>query len=551
MEEGKLLDKKSLRFLKGKNTDWDELAKDCISFASSHGGNILIGIEDDDNLPPVNQMIEDKTILETIHKKISERTINVAITVTLETASNNAEYIRINIVRNINSLASTTDGRYYVRIADVCKPIMPEDIARVAAEKNAFVWEELTTMRVEKSKVDEKKKVDFLHDVRTSKRVSAFVKNKTDEELLDYYGFQRDGYLTNLGVLWIGQRHDRSSLRFAPIIQIIRYNEREEKVWKMMIDDFYLNPKEILDKIIREVPDWQESIEIPDGAYRKNISFYPEEVIRELCTNALVHRTYTARGDIFINVYTDRLEIHNPGTLPYGVTPKNILSKSIRRNENLCKVFFDLVLMESEGSGYDTVYAKLLEIGKSLPVVLEDDDSVTVTIKKDFVNRDIIRLMDKAKNEFPLKQKEIITLGLLMQQPYSATKLSKILNQNEETSLRNWLGGLIEYGLIIKTGEGKGSQYNVNQKFAQQAKFTSEVHIKKVQDYKLEESIYRDIISHPNSSFGEIHNRIGLDVNKNTIRWILKQMVDNSKLEVTGTNRWARYSIAKNSQENL
>ncbi|GHT62325.1 hypothetical protein AGMMS50239_15330 [Bacteroidia bacterium] len=49
MEEGKLFDIKSLRFLKGKNTDWDELAKDCISFANSHGGNILIGVEDGDN----------------------------------------------------------------------------------------------------------------------------------------------------------------------------------------------------------------------------------------------------------------------------------------------------------------------------------------------------------------------------------------------------------------------------------------------------------------------------------------------------------------------
>ncbi|MDR1119552.1 MAG: putative DNA binding domain-containing protein [Dysgonamonadaceae bacterium] len=551
MEEGKLLDKKSLRFLKGKNTDWDELAKDCISFASSHGGNILIGVEDDDDLPPANQKIEDKTILETIHKKISERTVNVSITVILETASNKAEYIRINIARNVNSLASTTDGRYYVRVADVCKPVMPEDIARVAAEKNAFVWEELTTMRIEKSQVDEKKKADFLYDVRTSKRVSAFVKNKTDEELLDYYGFQRDGFLTNLGVLWIGQRRDRSSLRFAPIIQVIRYNEREEKVWKMMIDDFYLNPKEMLDKIIKEVPDWQESIEIPDGAYRKNIPFYPEEVIRELCTNALVHRTYTARGDIFINIHTDRLEIHNPGTLPYGVTPKNILSKSIRRNENLCKVFFDLVLMESEGSGYDTVYARLLEIGKSLPAVYEDDDSVTVTIEKDFVNRDIIRLMNKAKNEFPLKQKEIITLGLLMQRPYHATELSKILNQNEEVSLRYWLGNLIEYGLVEKTGEGKGSQYNVNEKFTQQTKFATEIPKKKVQDYKLEESIYKDIISYPNSSFSEIHNRIGQDVNKNTVRWILKRMVDDNKLEIMGTNRWVRYSIAKNPQENL
>ena len=98
---------------------------------------------------------------------------------------------------------------------------MPEDIVRVAADKNAFVWEELTTMRIDKTKVDEKKKSDFLYDVRTSKRVSAFVKEKSNDELLDYYGFLKDGFLTNLGVLWIGQRRDRVSLLFAPIIQII------------------------------------------------------------------------------------------------------------------------------------------------------------------------------------------------------------------------------------------------------------------------------------------------------------------------------------------
>jgi ATP-dependent DNA helicase RecG len=546
MEEGKLLDKKSLRFLKEKNTDWDELAKDCISFANSHGGNILIGIEDDDDLPPVNQKIDDRRILEIIHKRISEKSVNVTVAVTLETAYNKAEYIRIHISRNVNSLASTTDGKYYVRIADACKPVMPEDIARIAADKNAFIWEELITKRVEKSKVEEKKKADFLNNVRVSKRVSTFVKEKNDEELLEYYGFQKDGYLTNLGILWIGQRRDRSSLQFAPIIQIIRHNEKKEKVWKLMLDDFYLNPQEMLDKIINDVPDWQESIEIPEGAYRKNIPFYPEAVIRELFTNALVHKTYTARGDIFINIYQDRLEIRNPGTLPYGVTPKNILSKSIRRNENLCKIFFDLVLMESEGSGYDTIYAKLLEIGKSLPVVYEDDDSVTVTIAKDFVNRDIIRFMDKAKKEFPLKQKEIITLGLLAQQSYSATELSKLLNQGEEQGLRSWLGNLLEFDLILKTGEGKGTLYEINTKFVQQPNFEKGVNKKKVQDYKLEDLIYKDITSYPNSSFGEIHKRIGQEVNKNTIRWILKQMVDNNKLEVTGTNRWTRYSIARN-----
>ena len=545
MEEGKLLDKKSLRFLKEKNTDWDELAKDCISFANSHGGNILIGIEDDDNFPPINQKIEDKKIIEVIHKKILEKSINVILKVTLETSSNKAEYIRINISRNVNSLASTTDGKYYIRIADACKPILPENITRIAADKNAFIWEELTSMKVKKNNIDKKKKAEFLHDIRNSKRVSSFIKEKNDEELLEYYKFQKGSYLTNLGILWVGQRNDRSSLQFAPIVQIIRYNERDEKVWKMMIDDFYLNPKEILLKIIRDIPDWQESIEIPDTAFRKNVPFYPEEVIRELCTNALVHKTYTARGDIFINIYHDRMEIHNPGTLPYGVTPQNILSKSIRRNENLCKVFFDLILMENEGSGYDTIYTKLLEIGKPLPIVYEGSDNISVTIAKDFINRDIIRFIDKAKNEFPLKQKEIITLGLLAQRPYTATQLSKILNQGEKQGLRNWLGNLFEYDLVKKSGNGKGTLYKINPNLVQNFNFKRQIKNKKVQDYNLEQLIYKDITSHPNSSFSEVHMRIGQEINRNSIRWILKQMVDSNKLEITGVNRWTRYSIAK------
>ncbi|KAA6305111.1 hypothetical protein EZS27_043238, partial [termite gut metagenome] len=153
-------------------------------------------------------------------------------------------------------------------------------------------------------------------------------------------------------------------------------------------------------------------------------------------------------GDIFINIFHDRLEIHSPGLLPYGVTPKNILSKSVRRNENLSKDFFDLNLMEREGSGYNMIYAKLLSIGKSLPIVYEDDDRVTDTVLKGFVNKEIVLLMDKATNEFSLKQKEIITLGLLAQQPYSATGLSKILNQGEQQSLRSWLGNLLE-GLFV------------------------------------------------------------------------------------------------------
>ncbi len=45
-------DRKSLRTITGKPADWDALAKDCVCFANSAGGRLLIGIEDGEALPP-------------------------------------------------------------------------------------------------------------------------------------------------------------------------------------------------------------------------------------------------------------------------------------------------------------------------------------------------------------------------------------------------------------------------------------------------------------------------------------------------------------------
>ncbi|UGS22703.1 ATP-binding protein [Flavobacterium channae] len=547
MEENKNIDKKSLKFLKGKNTDWDELAKDCVSFANAQGGFIYIGIEDAATLPPEKQKIVDRNQPDIIQKNIAQRTINVSVAVTIETAENKAEFLKIQIFRNAQTIASTTDGKYYVRVHDECKPIPPDEMARLAADRNAFVWEEQITKKVPASQFDESKRINFIREVRNSQRVSSFIKEMSDDEILDFYFIQKNGYLTNLGILWIGKRNDRASLLYPPAIQVIRFDDKDEKVWKLLLDDYFANPKELLEKVLNDVPDWQESVEVSEGMFRKNIPFFPIEVVRELVVNALVHRTYTTRGDVFINIYPDRMEIHSPGRLPFGVTPKNILSQSIRRNEHLSKVFYDLGLMEKEGSGYDLVYAKLLGSGKPLPTVIETNERVTVIVKKQFVSKEVVRLMDKASNEFTLKQKELISLGLLaQQQSYTALEISSILNQNEEVGLRNWLGRLIDLELVIKTGKGKGTQYAVNPEFIRKINFKGKTNLKNIEDYRLEELIFKDLTAYPNSAFSEIHQRIGLEINKHKVRRMLKQMVDNRQLKSDGIKKWLRYSIEQN-----
>ncbi|MCL2319783.1 MAG: hypothetical protein FWC45_06835, partial [Treponema sp.] len=239
------------------------------------------------------------------------------------------------------------------------------------------------------------------------------------------------------------------------------------------------------------------------------------------------------------------------GGLPFGVTPKNILSQCIRRNEHLSKVFYDLGLMEKEGSGYDLVYAKLLGSGKPLPIVLETDERVTVIIKKQFISKEIVQLMDKAKSEFHLRQKEVISLGLLaQQQSCSAIEMSNILNQNDESGLRHWLGRLLDLGVIVKTGKGKGTQYSVNPEYIRKMNFKRKTSLKTIEDYRLEELIHQDLTAYPNSGFSEIHQRIGLEINQYKVKRMLKNMVEKEILDTIGETKGMKYYLKQNPQEN-
>ena len=73
--EDNTFDKKSFRLFNKKNPDWDELVKDCVGFANARGGTIIIGIEDDQDEPPVNQKI-DKSLPHKILKIINGRKVD-------------------------------------------------------------------------------------------------------------------------------------------------------------------------------------------------------------------------------------------------------------------------------------------------------------------------------------------------------------------------------------------------------------------------------------------------------------------------------------------
>lgn len=546
MKENSLLDKKSLAILKGGKAKMKELAKDCVCFANAEGGSILIGIEDDFNEPPKEQRITDEH-LDKISKIIPALTLNVGIALFKVDAPNGGEYINLKVFRSSQSIASTTDGKYYMRISDDCKPILPEDLNRLISEKNAFVWEEKIVRKVAVSDCDIKKYHQFLEAIKASERVSNFIKEMSPQEITDHYFITQNGYLTNLGILWLGKRQDRAVLHYPPAVQFIKFDEQENKVAKKVWDDHTLNPKELISSILKEIPEWNEFVEIADGIFRKNIYNYEPEVIRELVANAFAHRNYTMRGDIFINLYHTRLEIHSPGLLPLGVTPENILTKSVQRNALLAKLFYDLKLMEKEGSGYDKVYELCLGNGKQIPTVIEGDDRVTVILKKQIESKAILKLMDKASKDLQLKQKEVIALGMIAQNKgITAIQLSKLLNISRPNGLQHWLGRLLELDVILSRGKTKGTFYYVNPDFIRTTDFIEQTNLKRIEPHRLQELIYEDLKNYPHSAISEINKRIGLEIKQRTLKSKLDDMITNELVRKKGERKGTRYFINVN-----
>lgn len=547
MKENSIYDKKSLRTVMGKNADFNELAKDCVAFSNAEGGIIDIGIEDKENLPPLEQKIPEGLATEIVNK-ISGKTNGVVLTAETVVAENCGEYIKLHIMRNANAPSATTSGKFFLRIGDNSTPVGPEDIARLAEDKGCLSWEDTLT-KYNWVDADQDKLTSLIKQLRLSDRVSNFIKQKDTKEILDYYCLTDDesDRMTNLGVLFIGKQTQRARIMNAPVIQCIKYDQYGEKVNKWLCDDFTRNPYEMIDYIWKEVPEWQESSEISEGLFRRNILAYPEKVIRELLTNSLVHRPYTVRGDIFVNIYPDHIDVINPGRLPLGVTAKNILHTTKKRNEHMAKVFYALHLMEREGSGYDMMYETLLANGKSIPRVTEGEDSVSVRIDRRIINEEVIKIMQYADQHYNVKQKQLICLGLIaLNESLTGIKLISILNLKNGDSLRSWLHPLIDKEIVIATNDrSKAKEYRINPQLLKNSQYKGKTSLKRIEDYRIKELILEDLKIYKVASANEIQKRIGEEIPSKKVWKQLQVLNDKGLVRKIGSNRWLKYELVE------
>jgi ATP-dependent DNA helicase RecG len=97
---------------------------------------------------------------------------------------------------------------------------------------------------------------------------------------------------------------------------------------------------------------------------RQDIPEYPEIALREVLVNAAAHADYSLTGmRIRVAIYADRLEVENPGMLPFGMTLDDLKAGVSRiRNRVIVRVLRELGLVEEWGTGYRRV-TQACEVG--------------------------------------------------------------------------------------------------------------------------------------------------------------------------------------------
>ena len=209
------------------------------------GGRLLIGIEDGEELPPALQHVP-ADLPDLLRRRLAELTVNVSARPVLVRADNGGEFIELTVDRS-TSVASMTDGRYFLRVGDSSKPVVGDDVMRLGQRARRSALETLTTLKVPRARFDTAKRAGLLADLRASDRVKALVKEKSDDELLDHYLLAQGESLTHLGVLCIGSQMDRARLGTAPVVQFIKRDAQDNNVNKLAWDDHTLSPVELVD----------------------------------------------------------------------------------------------------------------------------------------------------------------------------------------------------------------------------------------------------------------------------------------------------------------
>ncbi len=202
------------------------------------------------------------------------------------------------------------------------------------------------------SDINTDKVIEFVRVAR-SKRGFPLQESAPIQEILTHLNLINEDRLTFAAILLFGKEPQRffinSEIRCAYFHgSIVEKPIPSYKVFKG--DVFELVDQAVnfvLSKLDYSIGTRSEDISIP-GKYE-----IPKEIVSEIIVNAVAHRDYTSNASVQVMLFSDRLEVINPGVLPLGWTIEKLKKahSSVPANPLLAEPMYLKAYIERLGTG--------------------------------------------------------------------------------------------------------------------------------------------------------------------------------------------------------
>lgn len=357
----------------------DKIAKTICAFLNGQGGWIVVGIDDNHNHMDID--VSDATVK--IQYELTNNIAPLPLVYIQKESYKGKDVVLVSVPKGSLPPYSYV-GKYYVRVGDAVVTPSPDQISMLmrSSFSIASTWESTANLLATPENLNKEQ----MHKVYTaglsSHRLAESPKGLhstlSELQLADSYEVK------NGAVCLFGNDTSISVPQSRVRIQLMSKGKTSDSFdnTKILEGDIFFLFRQTIDYLTQILP--RQSLFLEHGTIRSDDFTYPMDVLREAVTNSLIHRDYTGTaGEVSIFIFSDRIEISNPGKLPDKLVKgkSNVVSHvSILRNPLMAEILYIAGYMEKTGRGMELISRKMKEMGKKLPEWATTSDSTTLTI---------------------------------------------------------------------------------------------------------------------------------------------------------------------------
>jgi hypothetical protein len=301
-----------------------------------------------------------------------------------------------------------------------------------------------------------KKRIDWFLETARRERGFPLKPNTTTQALLTHLNLLEKGKPTNAAILLFGtapQRFYRAAETKCIHCHGTEYR-RPFSSQQIYTGDLFEQADQARDfalsKITRSVGVRSVS-NIAPAAYE-----LPPDAIGEAIVNAIAHRDYHSNASVEVRLFTDRLEIWNPGRLPGTLTLEDLRNDhpSVPNNPLIAESLYLTRYIEKAGSGTQRMIELCLEAGLPEPQFEQRSGSFIITLWRDWLTDELLSAL-----KLTYRQKAAVTLVKANKQITSGEYRAHT-GVEVRTATRD-LNELVKKGVFNRHGDKRGAYYTL------------------------------------------------------------------------------------------